>query len=174
MKLAQLLFILTIAMSLTLAWVLFGVEPVQGAAGLPHPDHAMMLRGGSGLARMEPILFPSWILGSLAGAFFATCFALGARTLDRLTIILILASALFYELVWTILIGLYWRYASVESSTLFLSFPAPTAWLLYVFTPAPIVFLVIYVMRFESFMPPDAELDRLHRLQQTEESEGVG
>jgi hypothetical protein len=173
MKLAPLLFILTIAMSLTLAWVMFGVETVVGTAGLPHPDHAMMFRGGPGLARAMPVLLPSWLLGSLAVAFFATCFALGARRLDRLTVILILASAVFYLLVWTILIGLYWRYARLESTELYLSFPAPTAWLLYVFTPAPIVFLIIYLIRFESFMPPDSELERLHRLRQTEERESV-
>ncbi|MBW1882065.1 MAG: hypothetical protein JRJ58_00940 [Deltaproteobacteria bacterium] len=171
---AQLLFALTVGMSVTLAWVLLGVEAVSGAAGLPHPDHAMMRRGGPGLERLKAVLLPGWLLGSFAVAFFATCFALGARALDRLTIILISASAVFYELVWTILVVLSWRFASVQSTALFLSFPAPTAWLLFVFTPAPLVFLVLYLLRFESFMPPDSELDRLRRLRQSEEGESIG
>ncbi len=173
MSLAQLLFGLTIAMALTLAWVMLGVETVPNAAGLPHPDHAMMFRGGPGLARLSPVLLPGWLLGSLAVAFFATCFTLGVRRLDRLTLRLILASAVFYEIVWTVLIGLSWHFASVESTQLFLSFPAPTAWLLFVFTPAPVVFLVLYVVRFDAFMPPDSELDRLHTLRLNEENENI-
>ena len=173
MSLAQLLFALTVAMAVTLAWVLLGVEAVAGSSGLPHPDHEMMLRGGPGLERLRPILLPGWLLGSFAVAFFSTCFALGVRELDRLTVTLISACGVFYELVWTILVVLAWRFASIQSTTLFFSFPAPTAWLLFVFTPAPVVFLVLYLVRFESFMPPDSELERLHSLRQSAERQST-
>jgi hypothetical protein len=170
MRLPHLLFVIALAIAATLGWIVLGIDPVPDATGLPHPVHRPMFRGGSGLERMQPLLLPAWLLGSLGVAFFATCFALGARRQERKTVFLIAIAALVYELVWTALVVLQWRFASVLPETLYLGFPAPTAWLFFVFTPAPLIFLAIYLYCFDSFMPPDSALERLRAMREEREA----
>ena len=170
MKLPHLLFGLVLAMAASLLAVLFGTDAPPGAAGLPHLVHRPMLRGGAGLARVESVILTGWLLGSLGVAFFAACFALGVRRRDRRMALLIAGAALVYEIVWTLLVLLYWQFAQGESTQLYFALPAPTAWLFYVFTPAPALFLVLYLVKFDAFMPPDSELDRLRRERQDKDS----
>jgi len=118
---------------------------------------------------MQPLLLPAWLLGSFGVAFVATCFALGTRRRERRTTLLILVAALAYEAVWTCLVLLQWRFASDLPETLYLGFPAPTAWLFFVFTPAPLLFLAIYLFCFDSFMPSDSALESLRLMREGEE-----
>ncbi|MBW2426491.1 MAG: hypothetical protein JRG86_19755 [Deltaproteobacteria bacterium] len=170
MRLPHLLFVLALAIAATLGWILFGIDPVNDAAGLPHPVHRPMFQGGPGLERMQPLLLPAWLLGSLGVAFFATCFALGARRHDRRTVFLITSAALVYEAVWTTLVVLQWRFATALPESLYLGFPASTAWLFFVFTPAPLIFLAIYLYCFDSFMPPDSAIEKLRAMREERET----
>ena len=80
--------------------------------------------------------------------------------------LLIAAAALVYEIVWALLVLLYWQFAHGESTQLFFALPTPTAWLFYVFTPAPVLFVALYLVKFDAFMPPDSELERLRESRQ--------
>ena len=87
----------------------------------------------------------------------------------------ILAGLLVYELAWAALIIAYARFAADPPDALVLSFPAPTALMLYVLWPLPLIFMWIYLRAFDSWFLTDRDLARFRALlAERDEAEDAG
>ena len=170
MKLSIVLFSLLAAMCLVLGIVLM-TEPPEGAAGIAHPDYPTMLRGGDGAARLEPVRLASWLLGFLQIFFFVGLLAFGAwRKKPFVTEIRSLwIGAVVYAGFYLAMVVAYDRYAASGSAALVLSFPPPTALMLYGVGFAPAIFYALYMLRFSPWILDDDEVDEF--LQEIRESE---
>ncbi len=165
MKLPWILFALLLAMCCVLGYVLT-IEETGAGHGVTHPRFSTMEVGGSGLERHAPILWWGWALGLLEICLFIGLLALGMRhrqVLGKRKWPLLLGG-LLYGTVFTLLILSYQSYANSPFHPLFLSMPAPTAWMLYGLFGIPLYFHVLYVVSFDRWVLTPEDLERFHRL----------
>ena len=153
MKLPGVVFALLVALCLlTLAAALLE-EPANGA-GLPHLEFESMRVGGSGALRHQPLLELGFAIGAVQLALFTSLLGFGARKRERLRGLgrsLAVGGAL-YGAAWC---GLMWAYAAYlddPAPSLWLAFPGPTAWMLYLLGPAPLIFAWAYYRGFARFI----------------------
>jgi len=142
-----------------------------GATPVAHPEYATLL--GSGGAHGGAALWLGWAFGALQIAFFGACFALGMRRREGLGPLRrpILIGLLVYEVAWTALILAYARFAADPGGALLLAFPAPTALMLYVLWPLPLLFMWIYLRSFDGWFLDEEELARFRRIVEDAPSE---
>ena len=152
------------------------VEEPPAAAGEPHPEFAPMQRGGDGMRRAAPVLMYGWAFGALQVGFFAACFALGLRRRGSLGSLRtpLWAGLVGYQAVWALLVWLYAVFARDPSPVLWLSFPPPTAVMLFGLWPLPLVFMAIYLRAFDRWMPGEEELRRIRALADRRDEERGG
>lgn len=122
------------------------------------------------------ILWLGWAAGVLEILLFAGLVALGVRRgggLRGLGVPLACGTAA-YIAVWTWLVVAYRGYQSDPSPALFLALPAPTAIMLYVLWPMPLVFVIFFVAGFRRWVlteDDEAEFERLVARRRARESE---
>ena len=134
--------------------------------GRPHPEFDSMLIGGSGAERGEPIWGLAFAFGALEIAVFGCCMLLGVR---RNGVIgragkHIVAWSVVYLLAFAGTMLSYRSYMGADSLMTFGGLPVPTAWMLYVITPIPLVFLLIFVLGFREFIWNDDSERALARI----------
>jgi hypothetical protein len=161
MKLQVVLFSLVLVLGAVVGGSFF-ISPPENAAGGTHLKFTKaMNEGGDARARHEGKLIVGWIFGLAQVALFTGLLALGARKRGQLgrfkTPIAIGGAA--YAAVWTLLVVTYRSYMLGENQELYLSFPAPTAVMLYGIWLVPIFFVVVYLLYFDRvyFTKEDAE-----------------
>ena len=161
MKISILLFSLLVGICLALGIVLMTEEP-EGAAGVAHPEFSSMLRGGDGAQRLAPVRLVSRALGVLQVLFFVSLLALGARSRKSFPTegLVLWIGALVYAAFFLAMTVAYDAYARSGSDLLVFSFPPPTALMLYGVGFAPLLFVGLYLLRFEPWILDDDELDR--------------
>lgn len=159
MKISAILFAILIGMCLLLGYVLMTEEPGE-AHGIPHPDYASMERGGDGRERLAPIFWAGWLLGVLQIFFYVALLAFGARKTKSfpLETRALVAGALVYAGVFTWMVISYSGFAADPGEVLLLSFPPPTALMLYGVGFTPLLFIGLYLWRFEPWIIDDEEL----------------
>lgn len=111
-----------------------------------------MLIGGDGAARTEGLLLRGWAYGVLAIAFFAVSFALAVSRpgfgLGSLRWPFGLLTA-GYLMAWSAFMVSYARFVAAPAGAPFWgSFPEPTAWMLYVLWPLPMLYMALYLYAF--------------------------
>lgn len=160
MRVPGLLFVLLLAMTVVLG-VLLTVEEVPDGHGFDHPEYPTMQRGGDGAARHSRVLWGGWALGTLQMLFFVALLLLGLRRRHPRGrgAGMMVAAAVVYLACFLILVVTYRTYAAGGGGELALSFPVPTAWMLYGVGFAPVLFILLYVARFESWILDDDELE---------------
>lgn len=165
MKLDLALFVLIVLLCALTAFALTIPEP-PGGHGAPHPEYSSMLHGGDGAARHGPVLWLGWGIGVLEILFFVACMALGARKGDSLRGLglPLVAAAAVYIAVWTCLIVSYQSYMTVPDPTLYLALPAPTAWMLYVMWPIPLIFVCLFVFGFRRWVLSEEDEVKFRRI----------
>lgn len=163
MRLPVILLVVLLAMLAVLGY-LFAVEP-PASTGVLHPEIGAMLRGGDGLARHGPILGAVWLFGLLVIALFVTLLIFGVRrhgTVGPAGRALAAGGALyaatFCALMWT-----YRAWLHDPSDRQLFSFPVPSAWMLYGISALPLVFVALYVLRFDRWILPPDELEAFVR-----------
>lgn len=166
--LAFALFAAALALGALFAAALLIPEAAGGQVAV-HPDHPTLLQGGSGAERHGPILWLGWGVGTLEILLFVAFLALGARrgaSLRGLGKPLLWGTAA-YLAVWTWLILAYRGYASRAGDadpSLFLALPAPTAIMLYVLWPVPVIFVVFFVAGFRRWVLTEEDQAAFERL----------
>lgn len=162
MRLPALIFALACAIAGVLLAAGLGGEPPTQA--LPHPRHPSLLRSADALARSAPIAAYAAVFGSLQIAFFGACFALGLRRRGSLGPLTrpFAWGLLLYEAVFAALLLADQRYRADPSGLpLVLSFPLPTALLVYALWPLPLWFAGLYLRHFDDWVAPEAEIERV-------------
>lgn len=164
MKLDLLVFVLTLAMGalLVAAFLLPEADTVTGQA---HPTFQGMRQGGDGAGRHLALMPLAWLFGSLQIALFAALIAFGARQRDHLrglTRPLLIVTGL-YLVVWSLLLLAYRSFLH-EPATGWLWFPAPTAIMLYVLWPLPVLYVVLYARGFKRWVMTESDIREFRRL----------
>jgi hypothetical protein len=112
------------------------------------------------------------LFGALQIAFFGACFALGLRRGRSLGPVArpLLVGLLLYEGMFGLLLYAYARYLAEPGAPLVLSFPLPTAVLLYGLWPLPLWFAWIYLRHFDGWVVDEAEIERVLALAPADET----
>lgn len=134
--------------------------------GQAHPDHELMLVGGSGADRGEHIWGLGFVYGALQLVFFTCCLLLGVR---RNGIVgragwFIGAGAVIYFVAFVGLMLSYRDYMAAETLSTFGSLPRPTAWMLYAVAPVPLLFLLVFVLGFRRYIWDEESERALQRI----------
>lgn len=168
MKLHSFIFLALIGMCLTVVAALLTpetphvvvmedgtTEQVSTSRGFEHDRFATMRQGGSGAERHATTLWIGWAFVTFQVLFFGGCLALGMErrraggvslgpAKQPLTIAVLGLIAIFTALVFS-----YQRYTVEDTHSLFLGFPAPTAWVFYAVWPFPVYLMFVYMRIFD-------------------------
>lgn len=162
------LFVLLVGMCALI--VLAGlIDEVPSQRGLAHPEYPTMMLGGAPEARHGSILWLGWAFGAMAIALFQGLidwslsrgggadrvharrgFFAGGLCLQAAFLALVLSYRGFME--------------DPLGGGLVLGFPAPSAWMMYGVWGAPLILVLLYVWRFESWIWSAADEEEFHRL----------
>lgn len=161
----RVVFGILIAISVILAAAFSLSEPTT-VYNLIHDVYPTMRRAGAGVERPVPELWIGWAFGSLQIALFVALLALGTwKHVKRsgLGSWLLVCGAL-YLLVWALLVVTYVRYRGGIDVALVLEFPLPTAIMLFVLWPFPLVFILLYTFGFKRWIFTDDDERTFQRL----------
>ena len=177
-RLSVLLFVILLAL-LALVGSLWFAEETANQRGMVHAQYPTMLAGADGDVRHGHMLGRIWVFMVLQACLFSGLILLGLRRRGAFPGLKLLSlGILAYLGVITMLVLSYG--ASIDAGALrplVLSFPAPTAWMLYGVWTVPAVFIVLYVARFDQWVFSAADQKEFNELvnrsrKQTENSEG--
>ncbi len=157
------LFALLLAMC---AVVLFAatLDEVPSQRGMVHPDYSTMQQGGAPEAHHASILWLGWSYGALAIAFFIglidVSLAKGGATgpASARRVVWIAGAVLELIFLGLVLSYRYFMLDPLQNSVLF--FPKPTAWMMYGIWGFPLLFVLLYIFKFNSWvLTPQQEAD---------------
>lgn len=162
MRSYQLLFVLLLLLCAVVAYAAT-LEEVPSQRGMTHPDFATMQLGGDSEARHGEILWLGYSFGALVIAFFVglidVALARGGKSgpaSARRTVWLVGAGL---EVVFLLLVLSYRAFMSDPSGDVW-GFPRPTAWMMYGIWGFPMLFVVLYIFRFEQWiLSPEDEAE---------------
>lgn len=164
MKLAWIIFALLLTMCGAVGVVLLtpeptvvlepGGEPVIASHGVAHPTVSTMLHGGDGVMRYQPIRIATWVFALGMITFFTSLLMFACRKRERVGRIAWLLLVVF-SLHLASMIGMlvsYEAYLHDPDPALYAAFPAPTAWMMYVLWPMPLLFVLLFVVGFDRWI----------------------
>lgn len=165
MKLDRLLFAAVLAMCA--AVVLTALAPDPGAGGAEHPEYPTMRHGGPGLlegGERDRALWAGWLFGVTVLTVFGALIAFGTRRHVRdLGWRLALAIAALIA-AWTWVVVAYREYLDDPAPALYLSLPAPSAIMVYLFWPLTLAVVFLFVLGFRRWVLSDQDLEAYRRL----------
>jgi hypothetical protein len=141
-------------------------ERVVKSHGYEHPQYPTMEHGGPGAERHAVTLWVGWAFATVCILFFVGCLLLGAARHGELgpaKTPFIVGTAIFMA-IFTALIFSYRAYMTEDTHSLFLSFPRPTAWMLFGVWPFPIYFMVLYYALFDRWHFTEKDQQRLDEI----------
>ena len=173
------LFAILLALCGLLAALFFVVTPPEQSVGGPHPEFGTMQIGGD-LHRHDATLIYGFLFGILQILFFAGLLVLAIgrrlRTADGRPngwLALALGFAAYLG-VFTLMVRSYAAFVRAGAeSDLFLWFPPPSAWMLYGIWTVPAVFIVLFVVRFDSWILTPEDRQRFEELLAARKSAGA-
>ncbi len=165
MKLDKILFAIVLA-TCAVVVALMLTPQVAGQTGVAHPSFETMRHGGDGAERHAGVLYLGWAFGMLTILSFVALIAFGARKAGGLRGLgwPLICGGTAYVGLWTWLVVAYRDYASEASPSLVAAFPLPTAIMMYALWPVPVVFSVLFVVGFNSWVYSEEDLEEYQRL----------
>ena len=181
MKLPHLLFAILLAMCAVITTVMVigesplleVISPETGTAsqiplghGFTHPEFATMQRGGNGAARYERILWFGCAFGLLQILFFVCLLAFGGQRQGRLGPLKVplMIGGIAYAATFISMVYAYQGYVHEQNHAMFLSLPVPTAWMVYGIWLVPLVFMFLYMFKFDSWILRQADIARFEEI----------
>ncbi len=147
--------------------VLWTIDEPPDSRGTDHPVHETMRQGGGG-ERHDSVLALGLLFGLLSILLFVALMALGLRRRGRLPTgsrRALWSGLALYALVFALLVLSYRGYAEPGADRdLVGSFPRPTAWMLYVLWPVPLLFTLLYAWNFDRWVISENEVAEFERL----------
>lgn len=153
-----------------------GTARVYEGHGVTHAEYETMQAGGDGAARGGTIIWVGLAFGLLQIAFFVTAIAFGGRKANRVGPLRtpIILFGLIYAAVFTAMVIAYRGYTETANPALYLNLPAPTAWMMYGVWGFPLVFMFLYLARFDDWTFTDADLERFKALVAEQQHQEAG
>ena len=148
MRLSHLLLIASAALLLIVLGSFF-LSPSLRPAAAAHPVHESV---GITLVGSLPTLWWGYAMGLAICATLAASVLLGVRRRGRIGPlgVWLAAGFLCLGLIFTALVVSYARYAGGTDTGFFGGLPAPTAWMIYVVWPFPLLMILVCMAYFES------------------------
>jgi hypothetical protein len=134
--------------------------------GTPHPEQPAMQRGGDGAARSTAILNYGLALALVHVVFVIACLALGMTKKGKLGPLLVplLGLGVGFGLLFVMVFFTYHGYINEEEHRLFLSFPIPSAWMVYTIWSFPLLFAGLFYLKFDTWYATPKDLERFHEI----------
>jgi hypothetical protein len=134
--------------------------------GYAHDKYVSMKQGGPGAERAESTLWVAWAFGVVQIVFFVACLLLGASRHGKLgpAKIPFAIGTVIHVCILSALYLSYRGFLDEDTHELFLSFPKPTAWMIYGIWPFPIFFLIVYYVQFDKWHFTDEDQKNLDEL----------
>jgi hypothetical protein len=158
MKTWWLIFGCLVVLCVCICVVLMRAEPT-GGHGVTHSKFESMHESG-GASRHDGLLIIAWIYGTAQLVLFVATLTLGLRADSGSTKVICLGGGCMI-LTFTAVIMVYAGHMHSDSSPLLLGFPQSTALMLYGLWPLPIFFVVLYFVKFDSWILRPEALDQL-------------
>ena len=162
MKISYVLFGLLVAMGLVLGYLLLFVPETAVGHGVVHPDFPSMLQGGDGAVRHASVLTGGAALGVLMILFMVGLLVFGANRSGKVGMeeAVLIGGTVVFVLCFLAVVITYQPYAEAGGGELTMAFPLPTAWMMYGVWVAPVVFIALYMFRFDPWIMSDEETAR--------------
>jgi hypothetical protein len=163
MKVPWVLFAILLALCVVVG-IVMTLAPGVGGGAVQHPTIPSMEQSGSRPESPE-VLWIAAILGSLEILFFVGCLALGMRKREHLgrRAWTFVVGGFLYVGAFTVMMIAYAGFVQGDV-TLVLSFPAPTAALIYLIWFVPGFFVVLYVVTFDRWVLAPEDLERFEKI----------
>jgi amino acid transporter len=156
--------------------VILCTPAAPNSGGVAHPQIEKMDQGGAGV-RHGQVLVLGWMFGTLLIAGFVGLLTLGtvtpqanspggsSPTAERRAAIqkraAFIGCGLIFVAVFTIMCVAYARaYADPLSEPFWGPFPTSTSWLVFVLWPIPALFIVLYVVCFDTWIAPPHHIEQ--------------
>ena len=143
---------------------LLSIEEKPNSHGVDHTQFtSTMQQGGAGVERHTHLWLLGWAFATLQVVFIVTCMTLGMVERRQGMWVFGLGGSLFV-LLFTLLFITDAMYARGDATPLVLSFPLPTALMLYGISTIPLLFMFIYIKTFDSWILKPEDLERFQQL----------
>lgn len=157
-KIPTFLFLLTAMMTGVLLFCLLRPEPPLGH-GEPHTEFSQMNRGGDG-GRHTNLIIPAGLYGGLQIVLFVSGLCLGIRR-DRSRLGPLIVGGFAYLAVFIAMVG---TYAKQMDDVIVFGVPLPTALMVFGMMGVPVVFIVLYIVKFQEWIYNDDDAKRFAEL----------
>ena len=163
MKQPIVLLLLLAAMCVVIVIVLLQQEVGQGH-GFAHTTYQeTMQQGGSGLERHANVRWLGLAFGVLQIGFFVGCLILGLKKDSGKAWVYFLCGIAFAAVfAWMVVADQ--QYAKGESTSLVLGFPLPTTLMLFGVGGVPLVFVLLYMLKFDQWILTPEDFARFEKL----------
>lgn len=126
----------------------------DNAAGMVHPEFKTMLHSGDNIladstTRIVSFLFGLGVIMMLY--FFIRYGAIRKKSTGKL-VTWINVGFVVYLVVYALTFNSYLNYESTGHDDFFLGWPTPTAWMIYGMWSAPVILVLVYVLKFEDYI----------------------
>lgn len=141
--------------------LLLFVNSLDLASGKIHDEFPSMLHSGNSVAQKPLLKLLSFLYGFVIFSLLITAVYIGGRKPQNFrgfrNVIFVYTVA--YLLIYTIMMLSYWKYQSIGTSSYFLGFPAPSAWMVYAIHLFPFLLILIYLVKFHDYIISKKEID---------------
>ena len=147
------------------AWIIFGIlislccvtgvmmffDPAENSHGVVHPQYSSMQIGGDTERHNGSILFLGWLFGTLQILFFVSLLTFGIHR-DRLRPAVFIQGGLSFLFVFTMIIIIYQLSLGDAPPQITGGLPLPSALMVYGLAGTPLIFTVLYIMKFDTWI----------------------
>ena len=161
---------LLIAMCAVVGWLAFSGDTPPRQATLHTEFPKTMLQGVPGTERQSGLGWFGLAFGVLEISFFTGCLLLGLRPSKSRVAVFLLLGTLHVSAFVLMFIADYY-YSLGELRGIFLGFPVPTALMIYGVGGVPLVFIILYVLCFDTLILTPSDLSKLTQIVQQRHSQ---
>ena len=153
MRLSQ-IFLFCLILFLVLILSLWYFPIPENAAGTIHPTYETMLHSGNEVLASTTTRVISFLfgIGVIMMFYFFILFGADKKKSTGKLRSWINIGFVVYVIVYTLTFLSYLNYESTGHNDFFLGWPTPTAWMIYGMWSAPLIFVLIYVIKFKDWI----------------------
>lgn len=150
---------------LTLTGVLIVIllsEPLENSHGIGHAEFSTMKIGAASDRHQSPVIWMGLLYAVSQYVFLVASLLLGLSQLRPAACLVGLIGSLGVAILSTLFV--FYNNSLSEPTELTLGFPTASAWMVYVLWPLPILFIVLYCVKFDDWFYPTASRERFEKL----------
>ena len=159
---AWIIFAILISLCCVMSVMMF-LDPGENGHGVVHPQYSSMQIGGDTDRHNGSILSLGWLFGILQILFFVSLLTFGIHR-DRLRPAGFILGGLSFLLVFTMIIITYQLSLGNASPQITGGLPLPSALMVYGLGGTPLIFSVLYIMKFDTWILTPEDLEQFQSI----------